>query len=137
MFNLPYQDVWYMPSDESYMVQLVLDAGGDYIYKGKNTSRGSKAVSLEEAYMLVADADIWLNTGQCSTMEDLRRAAPNFVNARVVQSGQVYNNNRRRTKAGGSDFWESAIVRPDVVLRDMVNIVAGGEGELYYHQQLK
>lgn len=137
MFNLPYQDVWYMPSDESYMVQLVLDAGGDYIYKGKITSRGSKAVSLEEAYMLVADADIWLNTGQCSTMEDLRRAAPNFVNARVVQSGQVYNNNRRRTKAGGSDFWESAIVRPDVVLRDMVNIVAGGEGELYYHQQLK
>ena len=137
MFNLPYQDVWYMPSDESYMVQLVLDAGGDYIYKGKNTSRGSKAVSLEEAYMLVADADIWLNTGQCSTMEDLRRAAPNFVNARVVQSGQVYNNNRRRTKAGGSDFWESAIVRPDVVLRDLVNIVEGAEGELYYHQQLK
>ena len=87
--------------------------------------------------MLVADADIWLNTGQCSTMEDLRRAAPNFVNARVVQSGQVYNNNRRRTKAGGSDFWESAIVRPDVVLRDLVNIVEGAEGELYYHQQLK
>jgi iron complex transport system substrate-binding protein len=70
-------------------------------------------------------------------MDDLHRAAPHFVNTRVVQSGEVYNNNRRRTRAGGSDFWESAIVRPDVVLRDMVNIVAGGEGELYYHQQLK
>lgn len=137
MFNLPYQDVWYMPSDESYMVQLVTDAGGDYIYRGKNTSRGSKGVSLEEAYMLVADADIWLNVGQCSTMDDLHRAAPHFVNTRVVQSGEVYNNNRRRTRAGGSDFWESAIVRPDVVLHDLATIIAGGEGELYYHQQLR
>ena len=137
MFNLPYQEVWYMPSDESYMVQLVTDAGGDYIYRGKNTSRGSKGVSLEEAYMLVADADIWLNVGQCSTMDDLHRAAPHFVNTRVVQSGEVYNNNRRRTRAGGSDFWESAIVRPDVVLRDLATIIAEGEGELYYHQQLR
>ena len=52
MFNLPYQDVWYMPSDDSYMVQLVEDAGGAYIYSGKNPTGGSKAISLEEAYSL-------------------------------------------------------------------------------------
>ena len=137
MFNLPYQDVWYMPSDESYMVQLVEDAGGEYIYKGVNTSRGSKAISLEEAYMLVASTDVWLNVGQCSTMEELHRAAPHFVDTRVVQSGEVYNNNRRRTAAGGSDFWESAIVSPDVVLNDLATIIAGGGDELHYYQQMQ
>lgn len=137
MFNLPYQDVWYMPADGSYMVQLIEDAGGAYIYKGRNTSRGSVAVSLEEAYLLVADADVWLNTGQCSTMEELRRAAPHFVDTRVVQSGEVYNNNRRRTKAGGSDFWESAIVRPDVVLEELAAIIAKQSHEPHYYQQLK
>lgn len=137
MFNLPYQDVWYMPSDDSYMVQLVEDAGGEYIYKGKNPTGGSKAISLEEAYMLVSDADIWFNVGQCSTLEELRRSAPHFVATSVVTRGEVYNNNRRRTSAGGSDFWESAIVRPDVVLEDMATIIAGGDGELYYHQQLE
>lgn len=137
MFNLPYQDVWYMPSDDSYMVQLVEDAGGAYIYNGKNPTGGSKAISLEEAYMLVSDADIWLNVGQCSTLEELRRSAPHFATTPVVESGEVYNNNRRRTQAGGSDFWESAIVRPDVVLEDLATIIAGGDGELYYHQQLK
>ena len=137
MFNLPYQDVWYMPEDGSYMVQLIEDAGGDYIYKGRNTSRGSVAVSLEEAYMLVADADVWLNTGQCSTMEELRRAAPHFMDTRVVQSGEVYNNNRRRTAAGGSDFWESAIVRPDVVLEELATIIAKQHDGLYYYQQLQ
>ena len=137
MFNLPYQDVWYMPSDDSYMVQLVEDAGGRYIYKGKNPSGGSKGISLEEAYMLVSDTDIWLNAGQCSTMEELRNSAPHFANTPVVFAGEVYNNNRRRTEAGGSDFWESAIVRPDVVLRDLVTIIAGGDNETYYYQQLK
>lgn len=137
MFNLPYQDVWYMPADGSYIVQLVEDAGGEYVYKGGNTSQGSKAVSLEEAYMLVSKSDVWLNTGQCTTLDDLRRAAPHFVDTRVVQSGEVYNNNRRRTAAGGSDFWESAIVRPDVVLAELAAIVAGVEGEPCYYQKLK
>jgi iron complex transport system substrate-binding protein len=137
MFNLPYQDVWYMPTDDSYMVQLVEDAGGEYIYKGENTSRGSTAVSLEEAYMLVSKSDIWLNAGQCSSLDDLRSAAPHFVDTRVVQSGEVYNNNRRRTAVGGSDFWESAIVRPDVVLADLAAIISGAEGKLYYYQKLQ
>ena len=137
MFNLPYQDVWYMPSDESYMVQLVEDAGGEYIYKGKNTTRGSVTVSLEEAYMLVADADVWLNVGQCSTMEELQRAAPHFMTTSVVERGEVYNNNRRRTAAGGSDFWESAIVRPDVVLAELAAIMAGEAVESCYYQQLQ
>ena len=137
MFNLPYQDVWYMPSDDSYMVQLIEDAGGTYIYKGRNTSGGSKGISLEEAYMLVSEADVWLNVGQCSTMNELRSSAPHFAHTDVVLSGEVYNNNRRCTRAGGSDFWESAIVRPDVVLSDLATIIAGGDAPTYYYQQLK
>mgnify|MGYP003316324169 CR=1 FL=1 len=87
--------------------------------------------------MLVSESDIWLNVGQCSSLDDLRRAAPHFVDTRVVQRGEVYNNNRRRTSAGGSDFWESAIVRPDVVLAELVAIISGAEGEPYYYQKLQ
>ncbi len=137
MFNTPYQDVWYMPSDESYMVRLVEDSGGEYIYKGKNHSSGSVGISLEEAYMLVVKADVWMNVGQCSTLDELRSAAPHFAHTPVVVRGEVYNNNARATAAGGSDFWESAIVRPDVVLEDMATIMRGGEKEMYYHHKLR
>lgn len=137
MFNLPYQDVWYMPSDDSYMVQLVEDAGGEYIYKGKNPTGGSRGISLEEALLLVADADLWLNVGQCRSLDELRATAPHFAMSEVVSRGDVYNNNLRQTAAGGSDFWESAIVRPDVVLRDMVDIMRGDDDSLYYHRRLK
>ncbi len=137
MLNTPYQDVWYMPSDDSYMVQLIEDAGGAYIYKGKNTSAGSVGISLEEAYRLVSTADIWLNVGQCRTMSDLRATAPQFIETDVVRHGMIYNNNRRQTASGGSDFWESAIVHPDVVLRDMAAIMRGDDDSLYYHRRLK
>lgn len=137
MFNLPYQDVWYMPSDDSYMVQLIEDAGGEYIYKGKNTSSASCGISLEEAISLVSCADVWLNVGQCTTLDEVRSSAPLFSTMDVVVRGEVYNNNRRRGEGGGSDFWESAIVRPDIVLQDLVNILNGRSEELYYHHKLQ
>jgi iron complex transport system substrate-binding protein len=137
MFNLPYQDVWYMPSDDSYMVRLVEDAGGEYIYKGKNPTSGSKGISLEEAIALVSRTDVWLNVGQCLTLDEVCAAAPLFATMSVVERGEVYNNNRRRSEGGGSDFWESAIVQPDVVLRDLVTILQGGKEELYYHHKLE
>ena len=133
MFNLPYQDVWYMPSDDSYMVRLIEDAGGEYIYD--NESNSSVGISLEEAVELVSKADIWLNPGQCTTLDELRASAPIFGDMDVVRRGDVYNNNRRRGEGGGSDFWESAIVRPDVVLSDMLRIVQRGD-DMYYHQRL-
>ncbi len=136
MFNTPYQDVWYMPSDDSYMVQLVEDAGGDYIYKGNRPSGGSRGISLEEALLLVDKADIWLNVGQCMSLDELRNAAPHFAKMSVVERGDVYNNNRRRSPSGGSDFWESAIVRPDVVLSDLAKIMKGRSDSLYYHHRL-
>lgn len=139
MLNTPYQEVWYMPSDDSYMIRLIEDAAGEYIYKGVNSTGGSKAIGLEEAYMLVADADVWLNTGMCATLDELRSLTPKFAGARLVREGRVYNNNRRRTPAGGSDFWESAIVNPDIVLRDLAAILHAdaGDDSLYYYQRLK
>lgn len=137
MFNLPYQDVWYMPADDSYIVRLVEDAGGEYIYKGKNPTGGSRGISLEEALLLVSGADIWLNPSQVVTLDELRAVAPHFADSHVVKSGKVYNNNRIRTSYGGSDFWESAIVRPDVVLSDLASIINGDDSNLYYHHKLK
>ena len=137
MFNLPYQDVWYMPSDDSYIVRLVEDAGGEYIYKGKNPSGGSRGISLEEALLLVNRTDIWLNPNSVLTLEELRAIAPHFAGSEVVTSGNVYNNNRIRTPEGGSDFWESAIVRPDVVLSDLASIFSGDDSNLYYHHKLQ
>lgn len=126
-----------MPSDSSYMVRLIEDAGGEYIYRGRNQSAGSVGISLEEAYTLVSEADLWLNVGQCMSIEEVVGVAPHFAEANVVKRGDIFNNNLRRSSSGGSDFWESAIVQPDVVLQDLIKIFDGDSTELYYYHKLK
>jgi hypothetical protein len=69
-------------------------------------------------------------------MEEVVAAVPSFAECSVVQRGAVYNNNLRLSEAGGSDFWESAIVHPDIVLADLVSIIGGEPRELYYFRSL-
>lgn len=121
MLNVPYGDSWFMPSADSYMARLINDAGADYVYKKKNGSI-SMPVDLEEAYTLASQADFWLNTDRVESLSDLKEKCPKFKDTRVVRNGYVYNNTLRANSAGGNDFFESAVVNPDILLRDLVHI---------------
>lgn len=138
MFNTPWNDSWMMPSTKSYMARLVVDAGADYIYKD-NTSGGSAPIGLETAYGLIQKADYWINVGSATTLDELKTVNPKFADAKSVREKTVYNNNLRLTPTGGNDYWESAVVRPDVVLRDLIRIFHPKlvSDSLYYYRQLK
>lgn len=136
MLNTPYRDTWFMPSTQSYMVRLIEDAGGSYVYT-KNRSNSSVAVDLEEAYLLANEADFWLNVGACNSLGELTAQNPKFADVPAVVDRCVWNNNRRQTPGGGSDFWESGVVRPDVVLHDLRTILCGGGDSTYYYKRLE
>lgn len=139
MLNSPFKDVWYLPGDRSYIVRLLDDAGADYLGKGED-SDVSRPVSAEKALLLMAEADFWLNPGMARDMAGLKTDNRRFATLPVVRRGNVYNNNARVTPMGGSDFWESGAVRPDVVLADMARILHPEllpEHELYYFRKLK
>lgn len=138
MLNTPYGDSWFMPSTESYVAQMVADAGGNYIYK-KNTGNASLPIDLEEAYKLTSEADMWLNVGMANSLDELKAACPKFTDTRCFTNGQVYNNNARTNAAGGNDYYESAVVRPDILLRDLVKIFHPElvEEDFVYYKQLK
>lgn len=138
MFNTPWNDSWIMPSTKSYMAQLVNDAGADYIYK-ENTSNSSAPIGLETAYGLIQKADYWINVGMASSLDELKAVNPKFTDAKSVREKTAYNNNLRLTATGGNDYWESAVVRPDVVLRDLIHIFHPelAPDSLYYYRHLE
>lgn len=138
MLNTPYGDSWFMPSTESYIARLVKDAGGDYIYK-KNTGNASMPIDLEEAYKLTSEADMWLNVGMANSLDELKSSCPKFSDTRCFRNGYIWNNNRRTNANGGNDYYESAVVNPDILLRDLIKIFHPEliEDDFVYYKQLK
>ena len=138
MLNTPYVDSWFMPSTTSYLARLIADAGGDYIYK-KNTSNHSVPIDIEEAALLTTEADIWLHVEGVSSLKDLRQQYPKFANMPCVQRGEIYNCDKRRVLGGGNDYWESGVVQPDVILRDLIKIFhpeLESDKEFVYYRKL-
>lgn len=121
MLNTPYRDTWFMPSVENYAVRLITDAGGDYLFP-ENRSTRSVAIDLERAYLLCSKADFWLNLGTIPSLDELRRQFPRFADVPCVQHGAVWNNTLRWSATGGNDFWESGVVKPDLVLADLIRL---------------
>ena len=138
MINLPYGDSWFMAPTGSYLVRLIEDAGGDYIYK-KNNSNESRPIDLEEAFMLVSASDKWINVGQTRSLDELRKNYPKFAATKPVLSGEVYNTTGRVAANGANDYWERGVVEPAVVLRDMVMIFHPelADSDLVYYEKLK
>lgn len=140
MINTPYRDSWVLPPQHSYITTLVSDAGGD-CYTSPGNGTASQPIDIEQALIYAERADLWINVGGCNSLRELTDQNPRFAATAVVTKGLVYNNNARRTPQGGSDFWESGVVRPDLILKDLTTIfhpdVMGKEHTLYYYKQLK
>lgn len=136
MFNSPYRDVWYLPSDSSYIVRMLIDAGGEYVAAGTE-GNVSRAVSVEVAYAMLKKADVWLNpSGHIVSKRQLKGENALLQDVDIP----VFSNNARGSESGGSDFWESGTIHPDVALKDMVKILHPKilpSYEPYYYRELK
>ncbi len=140
MLNTPYGDSWFLPPVSSYMVRLIDDAGGSYLFT-ENTGSSSRPIDMEKACLLMNEADVWLNVTDFSNLRQIRKAMPKIADAPVLgNEGRVFANNKRATAGGGNDFFESAVVHPDVVLLDLVKILHPElvpDHEAVYYKQLQ
>ncbi len=154
LVNIPYKDQWFVPGQESYLTTLFKDAGGE-ILGAKAGSSVSGQISVEAAYSLSKEADLWMNVGWCRTLEQLLSVNPLFEdflmniqeNATARSRSDkdstdaahvVWNDNKRLNAKGGNDFWESGVVRPDILLHDLVGIFSRNEGFTpVYYQEIK
>lgn len=133
MINTPYADSWQMAPPSSYVGHLIADAGGRYIYTPADTATNrSLAIDMEQAYRLASQADVWINTGQISTLGEMRSLYPRFADTPAMHAGRVWNSS--------SDYWESGVMNPDRVLADLIKIFHPAllpDSAFTYYQQLK
>lgn len=119
LINAPFSGVWDAPGGSSFMSVLIEDAGGSYLWRDIEGS-GRKALSVETAYKSAVNADIWINPGAIETVSEIEKADARFLTIKAVKNKQVYNSTKLKNESYGNAYWEYGVLRPDIVLQDLV-----------------
>lgn len=139
MSSAPFKGVWHVPGGYSYVATLLRDAGADYIW-ASDTHTGGIPVAVETVVSKAVSADFWINPSMWTSLKDGLRQDTRFTVFQAFRNGKVYNNNKRLNAQGGNDFWESGVINPHVVLKDLIHIFHQEklpDYALYYFHQLK
>ncbi len=119
--GLPWKGTWYMPGGNSYMVNFIEDAGGDYPLKD-NPGRNNIPMDIEAVYSIFHDADVWINTGSTTGLNEIEGEDARLAQIKAFRNDNVFNNTGQLSAAGGNDYWESGPVNPDIILKDLIHI---------------
>lgn len=117
-----FEDRWYLPKGNSWGSLLLKEAKGEYLW-AETTGTGSLSLSFETVLEKAKNADIWITSGQFSSLKEMTAANPHYTQFKAFQNKNVYSFSGRKGKTGGIVYYELAPNRPDIVLKDIVKIL--------------
>ncbi len=123
--TIPYNGVWYLPAGNSFAANLWKDAGATYTW-ANSEGTGSLQVSMEEVLNKASNTDYWLNVGSIKSLDELVATDSRFADFQAIKNKKVYNcdNKQKQTiSQQGNEFFEYGVVRPDIVLADLIKIL--------------
>jgi iron complex transport system substrate-binding protein len=137
MAGLPWKNTWWVPGGKSFASKLISDAGGRYIWEN-DTSEEALPLDIESVYDKAVQADIWINSGSAKTIEEIVSTDSRLALFRPYKESEIYNNNARLNPYGGNDYWESGVIYPGTVLKDLISIfhpeILPGYEPVYYRK---
>jgi len=138
MVGLPWQGSWYVSGGESFQANYFNAANANYIWRDIK-QEGGVPLTFETVVNDALTADYWLNPGSISSLSALLEKDKRFAEFNPVSKQSIYTNYKRSTVNGANDYWESGVVRADLVLKDLVAIFHPEllkESELTYYKKL-
>ncbi len=138
LINIPWKGTWYMPGGNSSLARMIKDAGGNYLWSDSEANT-SFPVDIESVFRRAKNANIWINTGNALTTNDILSEDSRLKFIKPLINKRVYNNNARLGPTGGNDYWEKGIIEPHVILKDLIHIFHPNllpEHQLVYYRKL-
>ncbi|KQS92108.1 ABC transporter substrate-binding protein [Chryseobacterium sp. Leaf394] len=118
--NEMYGNVWYMPGGKTSVANFISDANANYILN-KDTEDKAVTMSFEEVYAKSDAISMWVNAGNHVAKKDLLIMNALYSKLNAFNKGKIYAYSGKQT-ATANDFFESGVVRSDVVLKDYIKI---------------
>ena len=138
MLGLPFKDTWYISPGNSFISNLITDAGGEYLWMDTK-SAVSMPYGIENVFMRGLKADFWLNIGTVGSKNEILNIDPRLNELPCFKNNNLFNNNKRITANGGNDFWESGSLYPHLLLNDIAEILHPeifSDRELIYYRKI-
>lgn len=132
-------DAWHVAGGRSFAYKLLQIVKADYPWKD-DRSTGSIKLDFETVYEFGLKADFWMVPGSAKTQQEILSRDTRYADFKAFKKQQVYNIFGRYTEGGGNDYYETGVVEPDVILKDIVKIFHPEllpDHKLVYHSQLK
>lgn len=130
--GLPWNDTWHTPGGNTYTAQLIKDAGGEYVFKNDTNSINFQ-YDMEIVYQKAAKANFWINPGSAASLKDIKGMDDRLTLFDAFKNKHVYNNNLRSVPGGGSDYMESGVLKPHLILKDLKQIISSADTTKYYY----
>lgn len=108
---------WITCGGKSDLAKLIEDAGGELVL-GSRSSQTQK-ISLETLFSKKINADIWLTHNSWKSSLEFKKAVGGDRRYLKIQAKKIVNNNRLMNKNYFSDYWETALARPDLLLKEL------------------
>ncbi|MGV8839481.1 MAG: ABC transporter substrate-binding protein [Bauldia sp.] len=118
-----FQGTFYASGGASYVAQTIAAAGATYVFADNRDAGSIAFADLERVLDRAGDAPYWINAATTyATLADITAEEPRLAALPAAQSGQVWVYDRLSTPAGALGYWELGVLRPDLILLDMLKI---------------
>ncbi len=117
-----YGPTWFLPAGESFMANLLKDAGADYLFKGLKGS-GSASLSFETVLEKGINADYWLIT--YSAPSGVTNYSYNTLRGEYTPYEKFLPFRNRKifgSDADNNTYFEDLTIHPDSVLNALIEI---------------
>ena len=117
-----FEDRWYLPKGTSWGSLILKQANANYLWSD-TSGTGSLSLSFETVFEKAALANVWITSGQFSSLTEMTNSNPHYAKFDAFRSKNVYSFNGKKGKTGGVLYYELGPNRPDLVLKDIVKIL--------------
>ncbi|WP_196884957.1 ABC transporter substrate-binding protein [Aureivirga sp. CE67] len=116
-----YKDIWNLPAGESYAAVFFKDANTNYLWKDSKGT-GSLSLNFESVLDKAKNADFWVGAGSYTSYDELAEANKHYTEFNAFKNKKVYSFGAKKGETGGLLYYEYGMLRPDLILKDIVKI---------------
>ncbi len=116
-----FKDVWNIPGGKSFVAKYLEDANTDYLWKDDD-SNGSLQLNFENVLEKAQNAELWIGAGSFKNKAEMLEKHKGYSFFNAYKNSDIYTYTNKIGPEGGLLYFELGPLRPDLILKDVIDI---------------